>query len=290
VVLGTLAGVLRLELFDRAMAIAAQLFTSVVPILIMLAAWVGPDTKDEAAQVLALPPEAAAVVEAAVDQSTDSAFGVLGALFVLVSATSLSRALTRAMASVWNLPRPRYRLSSAWRWVAVVLALVLSTVALRALTQLTEPLPPRNLWPAVVTFGLDVLLALSLPWLLLAREVPLRLLLPAALLFAVAMVAVRPATGLYLPRALAVSADRYGAMGVAFSYLAVMYIVAWVFLAAQILGAVVAEDEGWLGARIRGGLPVRLVSPPATAAGTVDLPVPGTALEPPGAPREGGSP
>ena len=34
----TLAGVQRLELFDQAMAIAAQLFTSVVPILIMVPA------------------------------------------------------------------------------------------------------------------------------------------------------------------------------------------------------------------------------------------------------------
>lgn len=36
IVLGAVSGALRLELFDRAMAISAQLFTSVVPVLIML--------------------------------------------------------------------------------------------------------------------------------------------------------------------------------------------------------------------------------------------------------------
>jgi membrane protein len=252
VVLGTLAGVWRLELFDRAMAISAQLFTSVLPILILLAAWLGPDITRKMEEALSVSPVTMNVIAPVVDQTTDSSYGVLGALFVLVSATSLSRALTRAMASVWSLPRPKSRLSSAWRWVAVVLGLAVSTVVLRSLTELTDPLPPRTFWPVVVALCLDVLLAAGLPWLLLARQVPVRLLLPGAFLFAVAMLAVRPATGAYLPRALEASADRYGAIGVAFSYIAVLYVVSWVFLAAQILGCVIAKDEGWLGDAIRG--------------------------------------
>lgn len=261
IALATVAGVWRLELFDRAMAIAAQLFTSVVPILIMLSAIFGPRLEDQLGEALALPAVTMESISLPAGQdSSDSAFGVLGALFVLVSATSLSRALTRAMASVWQLPRPKSRLSSAWRWLAVVLTLVLSSVVLRTLTGLSKPLPPHDFWPWVMTFGLDVLLALYLPWLLLTRQVPVRLMLPGAVLFAVAMSVVRPAVGLYLPRALEVSAERYGSMGVAFSYLAVMYVAAWVFLATQILGFALVEDEGRLGAFLRGGA-TRIVTP-----------------------------
>ena len=66
------------------------------------------------------------------------------------------------------------------------------------------------------------------------------------------MLAVRPAAGLWLPRALEVSADRYGSIGVAFTYLAWLYVVSFCALLTAVVGQVVAEDPGWLGKRIRG--------------------------------------
>ena len=63
---------------------------------------------------------------------------------------------------------------------------------------------------------------------------------------------VRPAADVWLPRALAVSADRYGSIGPAFTYLAWLYVVAFVFVTAAVLGQVVASDTGRLGTWIRG--------------------------------------
>ena len=65
----------------------------------------------------------------------------------------------------------------------------------------------------------------------------------------------RPASSAYLPRALEQSADQYGSIGVAFTYLASLYAVSFVFLATQILGSVVADDQGGLGKFIRGDSP-----------------------------------
>jgi membrane protein len=255
--LGSVAGFGRLDLFDRAMALAAQLFSSVLPILIMMSVWVGQSTTERFADAVSMPPAAQDVLEQALDESGGSAFGLVGAVFVLLSATSLSRALTRAMASIWRLSRPKTQLTNAWRWLAVVLALVLAIVVTSALSRFTDPIPPRNVWTLVLTFGLDIVVAAFMPWLLLANRVPVRRLIPGGVVFALAMLVVRPASEAYLPRALEESADQYGSIGVAFTYLASLYVVSFVLLAAAIIGNVIAEDDGRLGQFIRRGAPTR---------------------------------
>ena len=67
------------------------------------------------------------------------------------------------------------------------------------------------------------------------------------------MLAVRPATAAWLPGALEASADRYGSIGVAFTYLAWLYTASFCFLATAVVGQVIATDRGSLGDRIRGG-------------------------------------
>jgi membrane protein len=261
IAIGSVAGFGRLDLFDRAMSLAAQLFSSVLPILIMLFVWVGQSTTERFADAVSMPPVAQDVLEQALDESGGSAFGLAGAVFVLLSATSLSRALTRAMATIWRLSRPKTQLTNAWRWVAVVVALALAVVVAPSLGRFTDPIPPRNAWTLVVTFGLDVLVAAFVPWLLLANKVPMRRLIPGAVVLALAMLVVRPASEAYLPRALEASADQYGSIGVAFTYLAVLYVFAFIFLAAAIIGNVIAVDQGRLGQFIRRGGPTQTEDP-----------------------------
>lgn len=255
VVLATIAGFRRLETFDRAMAIGAQLFTSVVPILIMMAVWLGKSASQRFADTVTMPPAAAQVLAEALDEPGGTAFGVVGSLFVLISATSLARALARAMATIWRLPRPKTRLSSAWRWMAVVVALALSVVVTKALGRYTDALPPRNTWTLVVTFVLEILVAVFVPWLLLAGQVQVRRLVPGGILFALVLIAMRPAVETFLPLALESSARRYGTIGVAFTYIAWLYVVSLLFLATAILGQVIAQDQGRLGQFIRRSRP-----------------------------------
>ncbi len=243
------AGMIRIEVFDRSMTIAAQFFSSVLPILIILAAWEA--STDTFADVIDLPEQSRSIIEGAVE-GQDAAFGIVGTLFVLVSATSLSRALTRAFAAVWLLPRPRTRLRSAWRWFSVVLVMALSLVVVRTLSDGLAGLPPRDLWPVALTYSSDLLVASFVPWALLAGAIRFRMLLPGAFLFATLMATVRPATALWLPRALEASADRYGSIGVAFTYLTWLYVASFCFMATAVLGQVIATDQGRLGARIRG--------------------------------------
>ena len=251
-VLGTMSSTRRVELFDRSMAIAAQVFTSVLPLLIALASWVGFSSAD-VADLMVTPPEARVVVEDTLSTtSASTTFGTLGVLVVIISATSLSRALARACAAEWELERPSYRLSAAWRWVAAILAVLVALLAARPLYRLSLNLPPEQLWEAVIGVVPDVAVAVAVPSLLLAGAVRVRLLLPGALLFGVVMLFVRPVSSSYLPEALQASAGRYGSLGVAFTYLAYLYVVSFCFLLSGVVGTVIARDPGWLGTWIRG--------------------------------------
>jgi membrane protein len=253
-VLGCMVTSRRIELFDRSMTLAAQIFTSVLPILIVLASWFGGGLDDMIGTAASVPAETQGVLEDVLAAPSDPTFGVLGALVVLISATSLSRALTRACAAIWELPRPTSRLSSAWRWVAVVLALAIALVAARQLHDFSGRLPPPGFWDTVAAAASDVAIALFIPMLLLAGAIPLRRLLPGALLFSAVMLLVRPASAVYLPHALNTSAERYGSIGVAFTYLAWLYVVAFCFLLTGVMGKVVTTDEGRVGTWIRGAV------------------------------------
>ena len=277
IVFATVAQFRRLEVFDRSMALGAQLFTSVVPILIMLSVWVGESASQKFAAATTMPSAAAEVLDQALDEPGGTAFGVVGSLFVLISATSLSRALTRSMASIWVLPRPKTSLRNAWRWVAVVIALALSVVAARGLGVLTDDLPPAHAWTLGITFVLDALGTVFLPWLLLDGKVSARRLVPGAVLFALVLLGMRPVGRAYLPGALEQSADRYGSIGIAFTYIALLYAVALAFLATMILGHVIAEDRGRLGQYFRSGAPpsrteLATVSDEPTESGEVPAP------------------
>ena len=114
-----------------------------------------------------------------------------------------------------------------------------------------------NTWTSVVTFFLDILVTVFVPWLLLAGGVPVRRLVPGAALYALVLLGMRPAAEAFLPRALEESAARYGSIGVAFTYLAWLYVVSLLFLATAIIGNAVAEDQGRLGGFIRHGAPTR---------------------------------
>jgi membrane protein len=251
VVVRTARAFSRVELFDRSMTVAAQLFTCIFPILILLATVATRRDSDRISDAVSMPEKSRQVLEEAVTAAGNAVFGVVGTVVVVVTATGVSRALMRAFAAIWELPRPKTSLRSVWRWIAVVLALAFSLLVARSVGHLVSGVPPEAVWPATATMVCDLAMAMFVPWILLSGAVRPRLLLPGALIMALLMLAVRPVLAAWLPQALETSADRYGSIGVAFTYLAMLYSVSFCFMATAILGQVIATDEGRLGQWIR---------------------------------------
>jgi membrane protein len=246
------AEVVRVQIFDRAMTLAAQAFTSIFPVLILLGSILGTGTGDELADAAGLPETSRRVLDDAFGHGGFSTFGVVGGLIVLLSSTGLARALTRAHALVWEVRKAPSGPRASWRWLIAVLLLAGFMVGSRLLGWMTERLPTPHLAVAALLLIADIGIAVLVPRLLLGRGVPARLLLPGGVLFGLVMLVVRPVGSVYLPRALEVSADRYGTIGVAFTYIGWLYVVAFCLLLSAILGRVLALDEGLAGRLIRG--------------------------------------
>jgi membrane protein len=238
----------RLEPFDRAMTLAAQAFTSIFPVLIVTFSLLPQDDSGRlgarVADALALPEGTRATLSGAFPEDAEQAttFGVLSLLIVLVSATSFSRALTRMYAKAWSVRGPGWR--SPWRWIAAILAITSSTVAVQVVLRMASG---RVEWMAgalLLSVAVNTVLWTWVPSVLLAAEVPWRLLAPGGLLMGAATVGTYAASRVYMPSAMAYADRHYGELGVAFTSIGWLFCVAFVLITASVVGAVVATEPG----------------------------------------------
>lgn len=255
IVFRVVAGLRHVQIFDRAMTIAAQMFTSVFPIIIM---WVSILGGQSASQAIGggLPPDVEGVLDDVVTASGFGAFGIVGVLVVLISATSLSRALTRAYDSIWRHGKTKVPARDTWKWLAAVLVLAVSIVVSHSLVNAAGHLAPSQFWTSVTIFGVPAFVACFIPWMLMAARVHVRLLLPGALLFGLVALLAHPFSEHYLSTSIALSADRFGPIGIAFTYLTYLYCVSWALLATAVLGRVIVIDPGFVARLIRGSIPL----------------------------------
>jgi membrane protein len=236
-----------LEVLDRAMTLAAQAFTSIFPLIIAIAA-VRPGQSDslgdDLADILSSPEASRRVLEQALpgEPRTIGAFGLLGLLIVLVSATSFSRALARMYARIWQVTPPR-RLRGAWRWVAALTAIATALVVLGLLQRLWQHVPYDNLLDALSSFALSTVIWVWAPWVLLGGQVAWRRLLPGGVLMGVGTGLISIGTDVYLPRALTSAARQYGALGIAFTYISWLFVVMTVLIGTTLVGAVIAGQR-----------------------------------------------
>ena len=231
-----------LELFDRAMTLAAQAFTSILPVLIVAGSLRGslnPEADSLVANNLGLDDRTADLVQQSMPQQVEGVTltQVIAALLLIVAATSFARALERCFLRVWRTPKASIRF--AWRWVAGIVAIVIGllvVVATRNIVRGTDAI-------SVLEFILEAAIWCALwwiaSWVVVNRSVSLRALLPGSVLaglgFAVATVVGRA----YLPGALAASADQFGVLGLAFSYIGWLFVLMSVLLVAVTIGRVI---------------------------------------------------
>lgn len=235
-----------IEPFDRAMTLAAQAFTSIFPLLITAATFVDGGDGSMGRNIsnkLSLSESVTSALEQALptDSPQFAAFGIVSLLIVLVSATSFSRALGRMYARAWRVPPSGW--SGGWRWIAVILAVCVSTLVTRWLNQAAGALA-ENVAALWVTFLVNAVLFTWVPWLLLVGRVSVIRLVPSGVLMGVASIGLYLASLVYMPHALQAGTEHFGSFGVAFTFIGWLFVASFVLIAATVFGAVIVQDKG----------------------------------------------
>ena len=250
----TIDGFVAIEPFDRAMTLAAQAFVSVVPVMIVMAAFrpTQPGFASFMADSMGLSDATRDAVADSVstDATVGSSVSLLGLVGAPIPATRYSRALERMDAKVWQVKRPGLR--AAWRWLATSLAVVLAVVLLELTRQATEGAPLPELWDFGLRLVVWTVVWTYVPWALLRAEIPLRALaftggVTAVLLSVLSVVGI-----IYLPIVLETGAEQFGVLGLVFAYIGWLFAFSFALVLATVIGRACAEDEGALGRLVRG--------------------------------------
>lgn len=222
------------EVVDRSLVIGAQAFSALIPVLIVIASLGARDGNSMGDSIVArfdLEGDGAVAVQRAFASPAEGdTVTVLGILVVVVSALSFTRALQRLYERSWGQEKRGVRATS---WGLGWLALFALYWSLFPLVSDELRGPVRWIVSLAGTFGFW----LATPYVLLARRVPWRRLLLQAALTAVGMTVLTAGAAIYAPRAVTQSAEQFGAIGVAFSLLSLLWAGGFVVVVAAAIGS-----------------------------------------------------
>ena len=247
---------------DRAMAIGAQAYTALFPLLIVYISISPLKSGRSMSQMLIDRLELDGAAASSVRQAfapvgaVQSGVTVLSVALLLFSGLSFTRGLQRLYEGSFSLPTLGVK-NTKWGvlWLAAVTVLV--TVRPMVLGGLSGRLE------TVASLCISGLLWLITPYLLLGRRVYWLRLAPLAVLSVIGMTAVGIWSVLWMPHTIAASADQFGVIGIGFALLTWMVAVAGVLVVAATGGALISDR---IGPRRTTVTPVDPGSPPADAA------------------------
>jgi membrane protein len=228
-----------IQFVDRSIALGSLAFTAIIPLLVIIAAYVpgGDGLADELIKRFHLSGSTADMVRQVFAQPDDvkSSLSWLGLALLIGSALSFTRGLQRVYERAWRLDaRGWYGTRAGLIWIASVVVWATAFSAARDwLLDQTGPIGSL----AILLAG-DALLWLWSPWILLARRVAWRALVPSALLTAVAMTAFSIGSVIWMPEAISSSADHYGSIGIAISLVSWLVGAGFALTGCAAIGAV----------------------------------------------------
>jgi membrane protein len=270
--------VLENEFVDRAVALAAKAFVSLFPAIIVIAAFAPASVRDSIYRTIThragLSGAGLATVRGAFASADDirRATGILGLVFTFFYINSFTTALQRVYTRAWRRPPAAgrvsgYALGASWL-VGILVYLVIIGVA-RAIIGSGPELAAY----AVVAVAAAIALWCITPWLMLGRQVRLRVLVPTGAITGIAMSVYAASASLWIPRTVTENQHQFGFFGVALSLVTWLSGMALIIVVSAAAGPVLAEDTGWIGERVRGSAASGTLAPDAAPS----LPPPASA-------------
>ena len=251
------------EFIDRGIALAAKAFVSFFPAVIVVAAFAPPSVRAAITVTLTrrtgLSGQGLAIFRSAFTtaSSVRRATGVLGLVFTVYYINSFTSALQRAYIRAWRRPPSSlvYGYALGASWLVGILAYLSLIGALRA---------AFGGGPGLVLFGILALAAAIglwwvTPWVMLGRQVRLRVLLPTGVLTGLGMTVYGATSSLWMPTTVSQNQHQFGFFGVALAMVTWLSGAAFIVVASACTAPVLAEDHGALGRLVRGRDPAVLV-------------------------------
>jgi hypothetical protein len=170
-----LGRLIEVQFLDRTVILAAQAFSAILPLFIVVSTVSPHPGGDSPATVLigklGLGPADMSSLQTAVvpPPSARASIGVLGVVLALLTATSFARALQRSYQLAWRLPPVGLR--AAWRPLALVVGLALYIELLFLFGRLVRGVPAGSVLEDLVTFAGAWALWTGAGWILLAGRV-----------------------------------------------------------------------------------------------------------------------
>lgn len=226
------------------MALGSLAFTAAIPLGVVIAAILPGSDRNGFADALIerfdLNGDTATAVRQVFAPPDDvkRSLSIAGAILVVVSALSFTRALQRVYERAWGLPSLGYRATPAGLiWLVGILLWVTAFSGLRSwFEDLGGPV-------VALAFGIGFAAVASLlsPFVLLTRRVPWQRLVPTAVLTALATTGLSIASAIYMPLAIGEAADRYGTIGIAIALVSWLVAIGFALVLCAAIGAVLGE-------------------------------------------------
>jgi len=244
------------EFVDRSVALASKAFVSFFPTIIVVGSFAPHRIRESMFHAITehtgVKGAGASTFKTAFRSADDvrRATGILGLLFTFFFISSFTTALSRVYVKAWRRPKivrvSGYALGASWLVGVVVYFALIG--ALRSILFGG----PKTAAFAIFAVAAAVAMWWLTPWLMLQRQVRLRVLATTAVITGVGQTIYGASASLWMPRTLAKNQQQFGFFGIALSLVTWLSGAAIIIVVGACAGPVVAEDTGPLGRLVRG--------------------------------------
>jgi hypothetical protein len=225
---------------DRALVLGGQAFTTVIPLLIVVAAAAsqkGPTAlADRLAARFHVSGASAESIRTLFERppGATGAITITGSIVLLFSLLSLTRSLQRLYETTWRLPSAGVR--GTLDGVTAIGLLLTSLAVLSLLVGVLHQAPAGTVWAFLLRIVGYTAVWLVLQRLLLSRRIAIRRLLPGAIVAGAGSVALNLYSAVWMPRVIETNAVRYGIIGITFAMLTWLIVVSFGVVVVAVIG------------------------------------------------------
>ena len=231
--------------FDRAVALASSALTALIPLTIIFGAALSDEGgKSAADRLIDRYDLSGGGAEAVKDvfsppAGTDTDITLIGVLLLVVAVLSFTRSMQRLFEQTWELSALSVRNTvNGLIWIAGLVAYLLVSGWLHGFLDATR----IQLASSIVLIPVSVVFLTWSGWILTAKRVARRDLVPFGVVGAVAFAGTSVCTAIYVPHLFNSYATRYGVIGAVFAMITTLFIVMVVAVASAAAGREIHEE------------------------------------------------